>query len=111
MENELYRRLHWPGLGVSKATAALIDRLRQIDRLPVVVDADAITTCVNFGLFPLPESWILTPHAGELARILKQDARELEENRLAAAQAGVNRAGCHILFKGFRTVIANSKNV
>ncbi len=95
-----------PGLGVGAATAQVIERLRRIKDLPVVVDADAITACVEHKLFPLPAHWILTPHAGELARVLKISAAEIEGDRFHAAKLGARIAGCHVLLKGFRSVLA-----
>lgn len=95
-----------PGLGVDKTTAEMIQNLKDNFKGPVVVDADAINACVQFGLFPLPKSWIITPHMGELGRVLKVDARVLEENRFAAALKGAEAAGCHVLLKGYRSVHA-----
>ena len=95
-----------PGLGVSQATADLITKLRQEGVESVVVDADAITTCVDFNLFPLPKSWVMTPHAGELSRILKVDAKTIEKDRYAYALQASREAGCHVLLKGFRSVLA-----
>lgn len=96
-----------PGLGVSQETAEVIEKLKSLDVSGVVLDADAITTCVQFELFPLPRNWVLTPHAGELSRILKRDVVDLEENRFAAALEGSEHAGCHVLLKGYRSVLAN----
>jgi hydroxyethylthiazole kinase-like uncharacterized protein yjeF len=95
-----------PGLGVSKQTADLVNKLKSTGVESVVVDADAITACVEYGLFPLPKSWIMTPHAGELSRILKIDARVIESDRYAHALLGSQKAGCHVLLKGFRSVLA-----
>ncbi|MCM2280936.1 MAG: NAD(P)H-hydrate dehydratase [Bdellovibrionaceae bacterium] len=96
-----------PGFGVNAKTADLIERLRASGATSVVVDADAITTCVDFRLFPLPESWILTPHAGELARILNVDAQTIEKDRYAHALQASRYTGCHVLLKGFRSVLAH----
>lgn len=95
-----------PGLGVSKETADLIQWLRDNQCERVVLDADALTTCVQFDLFPLPESWVLTPHSGELARILKMEARAIDADRFSAAQKAFEVTGCHVLLKGFRSVLA-----
>ncbi|MCB0414771.1 MAG: NAD(P)H-hydrate dehydratase, partial [Bdellovibrionales bacterium] len=94
-----------PGLGVNEKTAHLIERLKKQSR-PVVVDADAITTCVQYDLFPLPPLWIITPHSGELSRILKRDAREIESDRYQAALEASRKVGCHVLLKGYHSVIA-----
>lgn len=95
-----------PGLGVDANTAQMLEVLKAEFSGPVVVDADAINACVQFGLFPLPKSWIITPHMGELGRVLKMDSRPLEEDRFAAALKGAEAAGCHVLLKGYRSVHA-----
>ena len=58
-----------PGLGVGELTKKLLLQLKEFRGMPVVVDADAFTVCVKENLFPLPKSWVLTPHAGELGQL------------------------------------------
>ena len=61
-----------PGLGRSDEARELVARLLESLELPVVVDADAL-----YGLQPASRSHptVLTPHAGELARLLGRDSR------------------------------------
>jgi NAD(P)H-hydrate epimerase len=94
-----------PGLGTGPETARVLEKLKSLD-LPVVVDADAITACVEHDLFPLPENWVITPHAGELSRILKIGAADIEKDRFAAAFAAYEKTKCHVLLKGYRSLIA-----
>lgn len=68
-----------PGLGVSQETADLINKMKKENVEAAVIDADAITTCVQYNLFPLPKSWVMTPHAGELSRIIKKEVRAIEK--------------------------------
>lgn len=95
-----------PGLGVGKDTADLLTQLKKTYKGPVVVDADAITTAVQFQLFPFPNNWVVTPHTGELSRILKVEARTIDRDRYAAALQAAEACGCHVLLKGFRSVLA-----
>lgn len=95
-----------PGLGSGKDTAALIDRLKDFNHVPVVVDADALDACADHNLFPLPENWVITPHGGELSRILKVHVQDLERDRFQAAFEAYEKTKCHVLFKGFRSLIA-----
>lgn len=95
-----------PGLGVSDQTEELLRRLVASGCPNVVVDADAITVAAKCGMFPLPSTWILTPHAGELSRILGVSAQEIEADRFHAAEKAAERTGCIVLLKGFRTVVA-----
>lgn len=93
-----------PGLGRSDARRALVrDLLARLD-LPAVVDADAL-----FGLEPVERTapTVLTPHAGELARLLDTTAEWVGAHRLEAARAGAERFGATVLLKGADTIVAS----
>ena len=99
-----------PGLGVGDATARLIERLKSKD-VPVLLDADALTTCARFQLWPLPKHWVITPHAGELARLLDRDAGEIERDRFQAVVDANAKLGCVTLLKGYRTLVGDGRRV
>ncbi len=94
-----------PGIGVHQKSATLIERLKKEGFSRVVLDADAITTCAQFGLLPLPKTWIVTPHSGELSRILKVSAHEIELDRFHYALKGSEVMGCNLLLKGYRSIL------
>jgi NAD(P)H-hydrate epimerase len=90
-----------PGLGRGAEERALVKRLLRELEIPAVVDADA--------LFDLePDDWpaprVLTPHSGELARLLNRD--DVDAHRLDAVQAAAERFGCIVLLKGADTLVA-----
>jgi ADP-dependent NAD(P)H-hydrate dehydratase / NAD(P)H-hydrate epimerase len=89
-----------PGLGRGDDERALVSRLLRELQVPVVVDADAL-----FGLEPgdWPAPRVLTPHAGELARLL---GHEVDAHRLEAVQAAAERFGAVVLLKGADTLVA-----
>ena len=89
-----------PGLGRGDDERALVSRLLRELHVPVVVDADAL-----FGLEPgdWPAPRVLTPHAGELARLL---GHEVDAHRLEAVQAAAERFGSVVLLKGADTLVA-----
>jgi NAD(P)H-hydrate epimerase len=92
-----------PGLGRTDEARALVARLlREVD-VPVVLDADAL-----FGLEP--GEWrppvVLTPHAGELARLLGESSDWVGAHRLAAVRLAAERFGCVCLLKGADTLVA-----
>ncbi|HSI97407.1 MAG TPA: NAD(P)H-hydrate dehydratase [Gaiellaceae bacterium] len=92
-----------PGLGRSDSRAALVrDLLRTMD-LPAVVDADAL-----FGLEPSERAapTVLTPHAGELARLLATDSAWVAAHRLEAVRTAADRFGAVVLLKGPDTIVA-----
>ncbi|HJR95940.1 MAG TPA: NAD(P)H-hydrate dehydratase [Gaiellaceae bacterium] len=93
-----------PGLGRGPQRSALVrDLLEQVD-LPAVVDADAL-----FELDPVEREapTVLTPHAGELGRLLGRDSEWVDAHRLAAAREAAQRFGAVVLLKGSDTLIAS----
>ncbi|MGZ3721687.1 MAG: NAD(P)H-hydrate dehydratase [Bdellovibrionales bacterium] len=98
-----------PGLGTGPETAKIIERLKKLEGIPVVVDADAITACVEHNLFPLPANWVITPHTGEMSRILKVNTQDIEKDRFRATFETFDKVKCHVLHKGYRSLIAFEK--
>jgi hydroxyethylthiazole kinase-like uncharacterized protein yjeF len=92
-----------PGLGRNDERRTLVRQLLEQLRLPAVVDADAL-----FGLEPFERDapTVLTPHAGELARLLDTDSEWVNAHRLAAAQQGADRYGAVVVLKGADTIVA-----
>ena len=91
-----------PGLGRGADRGALVRRvLKEVD-LPVVVDADAL-----FGLEPFARRapTVLTPHAGELARLLGRESAWVDAHRLAALEQAVTLFRCVVLLKGSDTLV------
>jgi NAD(P)H-hydrate epimerase len=93
-----------PGLGRSPEKHALVRRLLEETDLPAVVDADAL-----FGLEPFVREapTVLTPHAGELARLLDRDSAWVDAQRLEAVRAAAERFDCVCLLKGADTLVAS----
>lgn len=100
-----------PGFGVNEFTEEIIRGLKEMRFEKVVLDADAITVCAQKNLFPLPPTWIVTPHAGELSRCLKISTDEINADRLKAVQKAQELLQCVVLLKGHGTLIANSRRV
>jgi NAD(P)H-hydrate epimerase len=92
-----------PGLGRTDDRRALVRRLLEETDLPAVVDADAL-----FELEPFERSagTVLTPHSGELARLLDVESSWVDAHRLEAARRAVERFGCVVLLKGEGTLVA-----
>jgi hydroxyethylthiazole kinase-like uncharacterized protein yjeF len=104
---ELAERAHavalGPGLGRSDGTKELVRSLLAELELPVVVDADAL-----FELEPVdwPAPRVLTPHEGELARLLGSESSWVAAHRLEAARQAVDRFGCIVILKGEGSIVA-----
>jgi ADP-dependent NAD(P)H-hydrate dehydratase / NAD(P)H-hydrate epimerase len=92
-----------PGLGRDESARRLVRRLLEETDLPAVVDADAL-----FALEPFAREapTVLTPHSGELARLLDVETAWVDAHRLEAAHRAVERFGCVVLLKGSDTIVA-----
>ncbi len=97
-----------PGLGLDARARAAVDHVvLGWDGLKVV-DADAITHFVGrlSALAEAPGQCILTPHPGELGRLLNRSGTEIERDRFGAVREAVARTQAIIVLKGARTIIA-----
>ncbi len=70
--------------------------------LPALVDADGL----RFLPDRVPKTWLLTPHAGELARLLERDRVWVEEDPVRAVREGAERTGATVLLKGASQLVA-----
>ena len=92
-----------PGLGRSDEARALVRRLLGDLGAPAVLDADAL-----FELEPFARDapTVLTPHAGELGRLLGEESAWVDAHRLEALARAVQRFDCAVLLKGADTLVA-----
>ena len=99
-----------PGMGTDDAGAEVLAALLDTD-VPLVIDADGITLVAARAelrklLAGRDADTLLTPHAGELARLLGADRAEVEARRLSSARRAADRLGAVVLLKGSTTVVA-----
>jgi hydroxyethylthiazole kinase-like uncharacterized protein yjeF len=92
-----------PGLGRGRGPKELVRELITTLELPMVIDADAL-----FELEPAawPAPRVLTPHEGELARLLGRESREIAAHRIASVHEAAERFGCVVMLKGQDTLVA-----
>jgi ADP-dependent NAD(P)H-hydrate dehydratase / NAD(P)H-hydrate epimerase len=95
-----------PGMGTGDAAAELLEAVLATS-LPVLVDADGITLLGMHRLLPRSAPTLITPHAGELARLIGADRADIEARRLHFATRAAAELGCTVLLKGSTTVIAS----
>ena len=99
-----------PGIGTGPERAALVRWLVTTRPVPLVLDADALNCLAAIG----PDhdrpadapALVLTPHPGEMARLMRQSTGEIQADRLAAARAGAARWDAVVVLKGARTIVA-----
>lgn len=98
-----------PGLSLDPETQALARALVIEVKQPMVVDADALSALAgHLDLLPqAPAPRVLTPHPGELARMLGRTVREVESDRPETVRDVCVRYRVHLALKGARTVIGS----
>ncbi len=96
-----------PGLGTDPGTVELVQQLYKQITLPMVVDADALNCLAETQLPPHPAVRILTPHPGEMARLISRSTKEIQTERIGRAQDFASRHQVFLVLKGAGTVIAN----
>lgn len=97
-----------PGLSQNPETAQLArDLLLQV-RVPIVLDADGLNALAGQTsiLLESKSEMVVTPHPGELARMLGLTSAEIQEKRLEVAQEFSKDFGVLVALKGARTVVA-----
>jgi NAD(P)H-hydrate epimerase len=97
-----------PGLGRSDGTRELVRMLLDRVERPVVLDGDGLWALAGHleWAFTRDQPTVLTPHSGELARLLARDAAWVDAHRLDAAGGAADDAGAVVLLKGADTLVA-----
>lgn len=100
-----------PGLGRQPWAEQMLQRAWGADK-PLVVDADALNILSEGQVVPAPRrsNWIITPHPGEAARLLRAEAASLQADRFAAAAALQERYGAVVVLKGSGTLVADGSS-
>jgi hydroxyethylthiazole kinase-like uncharacterized protein yjeF len=94
------------GMGTDDAAARRLAAVLATS-LPVLVDADGLTLLARHReLLPRSAPTLITPHAGELGRLLNADPADIEARRLEHARRAATKLGVCVLLKGSTTVIA-----
>lgn len=96
-----------PGLGTHPETVACVHTLLRHSPVPVVLDADGLNSMRGHTdiLQSLAIPLILTPHPGEMARLVESDTATVQAQRLEIARELVARCGIYLILKGAYSVI------
>jgi NAD(P)H-hydrate epimerase len=97
-----------PGLGTAPGISAMAVKLLQMCNVPAVVDADGVNILAKdlSGAGRINAPMILTPHPGEMARLLNKSVPHIQADRIGAARDAARWHGMVIVLKGANTVIA-----
>lgn len=103
-----------PGLSQDKETQALIRKITSVVKKPMVIDADGLNALVgHIGILPATSNrrpaTILTPHEGEIARLIGLKKEFIHNNRKKVAKEFAKKYNIILVLKGHRTVVADPK--
>ncbi len=109
-----------PGLSMSEPTVAFVEAILPRIEIPLVLDADGLnavaatndgadagdddTARIDFS----SQLAILTPHPGELARLMGRSTSDLLADHVASAREAAERFGCEVIFKGAPSIVASA---
>jgi NAD(P)H-hydrate epimerase len=102
-----------PGMGNVEDTRALVWAALPdtgSDLRGVVIDADALNALASFadGAERTPANAVLTPHPGEMARLMQTTVPDVQSRRLDVTREAAAKFGCTVVLKGAHTVIASA---
>lgn len=98
------------GLGCDNRTVFFVEKVLDLlekTEIPVVIDADAINALALSNRANLPKNSIITPHEGELARLLKIKPSEVSLIREGFAKEISKKLSCTTVLKGHKSVVCS----
>ncbi len=97
-----------PGLGRHIETAELVQSVVRTTTVPTVIDADGLNAFEGVAdiLSGAGRTLVLTPHPGEMARLVGKTVAQVQADRLAVARAFARERACILVLKGHRTLVA-----
>jgi ADP-dependent NAD(P)H-hydrate dehydratase / NAD(P)H-hydrate epimerase len=102
-----------PGLGRDPGAVELAREVVGAIGAPLVIDADGLNAFAGqLGAIAAREAaTVLTPHAGELGRLLGRDSEEIDAHRLASAREAAGEARAVVVLKGDDTIVSDGERV
>jgi hydroxyethylthiazole kinase-like uncharacterized protein yjeF len=100
-----------PGLGTYKETQSLILKLIRTLNLPIILDADGITAlAAQSKILPVANRLlILTPHPGEMARLIRSQVKDVLDDRIGLSRNFSQSHQVHLVLKGHPSLISTPK--
>jgi ADP-dependent NAD(P)H-hydrate dehydratase / NAD(P)H-hydrate epimerase len=99
-----------PGMGTGDETRALVAGILREVEIPILLDADAVTNVAETEALSRREPpTVVTPHAGELGRLLGSGAKEVSARRLRSARQAAEEHSCCVLLKGSDTLVVEGE--
>lgn len=98
-----------PGLGIDIERIYFLEEIIKSSKIPMVIDADGIN-CISHNpniLLNSKKDIIITPHPGEMARLLKKSIKEIQGNREYYAKYAAKKYNIYVVLKGHNTIVAS----
>lgn len=102
-----------PGLSQNKSTQSLVRKIVSRINKPLVIDADGLNALaghldlLRVTRYALPVTRILTPHPGEMSRLLGISITKIQRNRKEIAKKFACDYNVAVVLKGYKTVVAD----
>ncbi|MEW5806713.1 MAG: NAD(P)H-hydrate dehydratase [Acidobacteriota bacterium] len=98
-----------PGLTTNLETSSIVRTILKETKTPALVDADGINAFEGFSndLFGKHRDLIITPHPGEMGRIIGQPSRFVQGNRIEVCRNFAITHHCYVVLKGYKTLISD----
>jgi hydroxyethylthiazole kinase-like uncharacterized protein yjeF len=99
-----------PGMGTEDEGRRLVEGILREVEVPVLLDADAISNLAGTDVLATRDKpTVVTPHAGELGRMLGSGAKEVSARRLDSARDAAAQHRCCVLLKGSDTLVVEGE--
>jgi len=97
-----------PGLADNDDAYANTRAIANAIELPLIIDASALNAFASRAneLNPHNRPRVITPHPGELARLLQSDTKTINADRIAAAREAARASNCVVVLKGYQSLVA-----
>lgn len=118
--NDIFEELKWAdsvvigcGIGNNDDTQVITDQVIKMSEVPVVLDADGINTIAPFIdiVKDKKAQLIMTPHPGEMARLIGESVEYVQSHRIEVARAFAQEYDVILVLKGANTVVTNGNEV
>lgn len=102
-----------PGIKEDEESMKLLEEIIIDSPSSIIIDAGGINLLSKNKkcLCAVKDKVILTPHPGEMARLIGKDISYVEKNRIECSRAFAKQYKCIVLLKGYNTVVTDGKNV